>query len=271
MENNNRNSLTGLPNPAASDYKPNKRDEEINALLDRAFSENKDDSKGLKRDEEINSLLDTAFTPEKETHTSTESPETTPQAEPPKEDSFMSGFWDNYLGDTAERMGAGAMNFVGNVKGLMTKGSDLLYSPTDNKTVNKIVGSAVDVLAPINPIVRMMQMQNLAESLPLPEGADKFIDGSVEKAASPELRNRSNRYSGKTFVDLWKENDYTGAAGEIFLTASESLPQSLMAAFTSPAGLAVTGAAASNEKYDNLDANNTDMGDRKSTRLNSSH
>ena len=200
-------------------------------------------------------MLPTTTTDQPEANTTNQSPE------PPKEDNPMWSFWDTYMGDTAERMGAGAINFVGNIKGVMNKGRNFLYSPTDNKTINKIVGSAVDVLAPINPIVRMMQMQNIAESLPLPEGADKFIDGSVETEAATELRNKSNRYNGKTFVDLWKEKDYTSAAGEVFLTASESLPQSLMAAFAGPAGLAVTGAAASNEKYDNLDANNTDMGE----------
>jgi len=74
-----------------------------------------------------------------------------------------------------------------------------------------------------------------------------------------EYRKESNRYNGKDFVQLAKEGDWGGALGEIFLSATESAPQSLGIIASGGTGLTAAGLMAANDKYDQLIKDNPDM------------
>lgn len=88
------------------------------------------------------------------------------------------------------------------------------------------------------------------------ESADK-----MEK----EYAKRSDRYGGKDFIQLLKDDRYADALGEVFLSATKSAPTSLgimaaSAAGSPAAGLALMGAGTASEKYDQLGEENPDMG-----------
>lgn len=154
------------------------------------------------------------------------------EAEQPRE----GGFWNTYLGDTIEKIGAGLQNFSANTYGLLDKGARKI-----NDLVGDTRGAHTDATGK----------------------AQSGFFGEVGKAAKEsvkDLREKSDRYKGKNFVKLW-EDDKAAAVGDVFLQASESLPQSLMAAFTGPLGIASIGATVANEKYDQLDENNPNMGE----------
>lgn len=154
------------------------------------------------------------------------------EAEQPRE----GGFWNTYLGDTIEKIGAGLQNFSANTYGLLDKGARKI-----NDLVGDTRGAHTDATGK----------------------AQSGFFGEVGKAAKEsvtDLRAKSDRYKGKNFVELWKD-DKAAAVGDVFLQASESLPQSLMAAFTGPLGIASIGATVANEKYDQLDENNPNMGE----------
>lgn len=154
------------------------------------------------------------------------------EAEQPRE----GGFWNTYLGDTIEKIGAGLQNFSANTYGLLDKGARKI-----NDLVGDTRGAHTDATGK----------------------AQSGFFGEVGKAAKEsvtDLRAKSDRYKGKNFVELWKD-DKAAAVGDVFLQASESLPQSLMAAFTGPLGIASIGATVANEKYDQLDESNPNMGE----------
>lgn len=154
------------------------------------------------------------------------------QAEQPNE----GGFWSTYLGDTIEKIGAGLQNFSANTYGLLDKGARKI-----NDLVGDTRGAHTDATGK----------------------AQSGFFGEVGKAAKEsvtDLRAKSDRYKGKNFVELWKD-DKAAAVGDVFLQASESLPQSLMAAFTGPLGTVSIGATVANEKYDQLDESNPNMGE----------
>jgi len=148
----------------------------------------------------------------------------------PKED----GFWNTYLGDTIEKIGAGLNNYVSNTAGWMDKGA---------RKINDLVGDTSGA--------------HTSESGKPVSGAFGDISKSAKKVATG-LRADSDRYKGKKFGELWKD-DKAAAIGDIFLQASESLAPSMMAAFTGPLGVPSLGASAANEKYDVLDESNPNM------------
>lgn len=134
------------------------------------------------------------------------------------------GFWNTYGGDTLEKLGAGTVNLQGN-----------MYSAAD-KAYNFV----------LRPWVNLFRDD---------DGSDSWLKNQAGNsyAYSDELRKRSDRYNGENFIELWKNGDYTGAVGDIFLQASENLPRSLAVMLSGGAGLAVSGVSAAVNKYDELD------------------
>ena len=57
------------------------------------------------------------------------------------------------------------------------------------------------------------------------------------EAFAEDMHERSDRYKGKSFSDLWSEGDYQGAFGSAFLDAAESAATSAAIAATGGAGL----------------------------------
>lgn len=147
------------------------------------------------------------------------------------------GFWNTYLGDLIERLGASVYQFNGDLYNLADK--------TD-KFLTKI--------DPIGGIVEDLIKRNWEQKHP----GEKYKTWLRQQADNTYnyadiLRQRSDRYSGKDYMELAKEGDYGGMVGEVFLTASESLTQSLVAMAGGGWGLALTGATAGVQKYDQLD------------------
>lgn len=140
------------------------------------------------------------------------------------------GFWHTYLGDMLERMWAGVSDFSGSFYSLADK-ADKLYSYTN----------------PLAGVTRKMYEAKNGGRSWLKEVADG------QYAYAQTMRNRSDRYAGKDYEKLYDEGRYGDMVGEVFLTASESLPQSTIAMIGGPAGLAVTGASSGVQKYDQLD------------------
>lgn len=66
------------------------------------------------------------------------------------------------------------------------------------------------------------------------------------------MHERSDRYKGKSFSDLWSEGDYQGAFGSAFLDAAESAATSAAIAATGGAGLVAAGLTTASDKYDEL-------------------
>ena len=134
---------------------------------------------------------------------------------------------ESYLGDFAERLGAGAAGMVGSAAGVLDK----IAEP-----INKATGTEGGFFKQIQ------------------EGANTLAD---------KLRSRSDRYNGKQFMDLVKEGDYTGALGSGFLSATESLPQSLAIMATGGYGLAGAGLLSASDKYDQLKEDYPEMPEYK--------
>ena len=135
------------------------------------------------------------------------------------------GFWNTYLGDLIEKVGAGAADFGGSMYSILDKTYDTV----------------------LKPYVQLFTGKSNEDSW-----LKKQTDSSYEYANA--LRERADRYSGEDFIDLLNKGDYTEAVGDVFLQASESLPQSIMAMFMGGTGLALTGASAGSRKYDQLDS-----------------
>lgn len=146
------------------------------------------------------------------------------------------GFWDSYFGDMVERMGAGLY---------MLNGS--LWSATDKlhqflKWTNPVVSFPNELLNKYREVKSGKTKSWMQE-----QAENGYHYAQV-------LRERSDRYEGKDYSQLLNEGDYGGMFGEVFLTASESFPQSLVAALGGGAGLVLTGVATGAQRYDELDA-----------------
>lgn len=149
------------------------------------------------------------------------------------------GFWNSYWGDMFERMGAGLYTLNGDLFNLTDK-ADLL------------LGKAIPAYGEWSKEKkRKWEADHPGQEYKtwLRAQADFGYDyaGTLEK--------RSDRYEGKNFVDLWKEGSYANMVGEVFLTASESFPQSVVAMAGGGAGLAMIGSTSAVRKYDELDKN----------------
>ena len=147
------------------------------------------------------------------------------------------GFWNTYVGDLIERFGASVYQFNGDLYNLADK-TDKLLTKID----------------PVGGVIADMIKKNWEQKHP-----DKVYKTWLREQADNTysyadlLRQRSDRYAGKNFTELAKEGDYAGMVGEAFLTASESLAQSIVAMAGGGWGLALTGATAGVQKYDQLD------------------
>lgn len=191
-----------------------KSEVDVDSLVDNLFAE--DSTEQVAQEPIIKATAPAVPTPKEEVQ--------------PRED----GFWNTYLGDTIEKVGAGLQNFSANTYGLLDKGA---------RKINDLVGDTSGAHTDASGKAQSGFFGNV---------------GKASKQGATDLRAKSDRYSGKKFTELW-ENDKAAAVGDVFLQASESLPQSLMAAFTGGAGLAAIGATAANEKYDTLDESNPNM------------
>lgn len=145
------------------------------------------------------------------------------------------GFWNTYLGDLIERIGAGASEFSGT-----------LYSLADK--IEKWSN-------PASTAIRMA-IEQYNKRFPDKAYKKSWLGQQADNAYqyAETLRQRSDRYAGKNYSELWDEGKYQDMVGEVFLTASESLPQSVIAMTGGGAGLALTGTSAGVRKYDQLDA-----------------
>ena len=141
------------------------------------------------------------------------------------------GFWDTYLGDAIEKLNTGGAQLGAGLFGALDKATSGI------------------------------------EKLGLGTRGGMFKDASdYFKGVAEASRANSDRYNGKSYSDLWKEGDYAGAIGDIALQGVESLPMSISAAAATiagapVAGLAGIGAITASDKYDQLDAENPDMGE----------
>ena len=141
------------------------------------------------------------------------------------------GFWDTYLGDAIEKLNTGGAQLGAGLFGVLDKATSGI------------------------------------EKLGLGTRGGMFKDVSdYFKGVAETSRANSDRYNGKSYSDLWKEGDYAGAIGDIALQGVESLPMSISAAAATiavapVAGLAGIGAITASDKYDQLDAENPDMGE----------
>lgn len=81
------------------------------------------------------------------------------------------------------------------------------------------------------------------------------------KGAGQKLMDKGDRYEGKSFTDLWKEGDYAGSIGNLFMEGGSMIIPQIAAAMatggTSAAGL--MGASVYSDKLDQLDESNPDM------------
>lgn len=141
------------------------------------------------------------------------------------------GFWDSWVGDAVERLNTGGAQLGAGLFGALDKATSGI------------------------------------EKLGLGTRGGMFKDASdYFKRVAETSRGNSDRYNGKSYSDLWKEGDYAGAIGDIALQGVESLPMSISAAAAAiagapVAGLAGIGAITASDKYDQLDAENPDMGE----------
>ena len=140
----------------------------------------------------------------------------------------------SYIGDVAERLGAGAANFAGGALTLAQKVAD--------KGLFSGVGLAGKLLGAGNIYGKGMGKA-----------------GEYLKNKGEEWKAASDRYKGKTFFDLAKEGRYGEAMGDLFLGATESLPVSLGIMATGGTGLATVGAVTASDKYDELRKQNPNM------------
>lgn len=173
-----------------------------------------------------------------------------PEAEPVSGTEQQTGFWHTYIGDWLERLGAGAADFGGSMYGLV----DLA-----DKYVFKYV-------VPGRSFFEDYARRQFEKEHPGQEYKSWLArqeEGAYNYANT--LRGRSDRYAGKDFVNLFDEGRYGDMVGDVFLSASESLPQSAVAMAGGPAGLALTGATAGKQKYYELDRmpEAKDMGETK--------
>ncbi|WP_099465547.1 ADP-ribosyltransferase-containing protein [Parabacteroides provencensis] len=141
------------------------------------------------------------------------------------------GFWNTYLGDAIEKLNAGGAQLGAGLFGALDKATSGI------------------------------------EKLGLGTRGGMFKDASgYFKGVAETSRVNSDRYNGKSYSHLWKEGDYAGAIGDIALQGIESLPVSISAAAATiagapVAGLAGIGAITASDKYDQLDAENPNMGE----------
>ena len=159
-----------------------------------------------------------------------------------------------YIGDLGERAVAGSANIVGSSANLLRKSTGTVEDVIGD---NKYVKAGAKAIAGLIPgASSLMAVSSIADKKPseLARGASEYFNELGDK-----FHERSDRYRGKDFIQLAKEGDWGGALGEIFLSATESLPNSLAIAGTGGSGLIGTGIVTASDKYDQLMDQKPDM------------
>lgn len=148
------------------------------------------------------------------------------------------GFWNTMVGDFIEKFGAGAYKLNGG-----------LWS------IANLLDKGYTAVNPVSKYLRKVIERNYESKHP-GEKYKSYLEKQRDfsRDYSETLSKRGDRYNGKDFKELWKGGDYTGAVGEIFYTASESIPQSAVAMAGGGWGLLLMGATSAADKYDQLDA-----------------
>lgn len=163
---------------------------------------------------------------------------------------------DNFFGDFGERLAAGAGRLVGSSTNLLKKITTPVESAVDwaNEHTKGAAGAAAQSLAGTIPGLGMIAHipDKNADLERLSKNAEAFAE---------DMHERSDRYKGKSFSDLWSEGDYQGAFGSAFLDAAESAATSAAIAATGGAGLVAAGLTTASDKYDELSRENPEMGE----------
>ena len=163
---------------------------------------------------------------------------------------------DNFFGDFGERLAAGAGRLVGSSANLLKKITTPVESAVDwaNEHTKGAAGAAAQSLAGTIPGLGMIA------HIPDKNAGLERLSKNAE-AFAEDMHERSDRYKGKSFSDLWSEGDYQGAFGSAFLDAAESAATSAAIAATGGAGLVAAGLATASDKYDELSRENPEMGE----------
>ena len=171
----------------------------------------------------------------------------------------QTGFWKTGLGDTLEKLGAGFTGLAGGFAKIPEKlREDQMYA------IAKIVGMSDEEaskfkkiqIPEISPTGKISPVTDKPASDYYFENRDKLSErgaryGNIIDPETGQIRR-------KTYSDLWKEGDYLGAAGDIFLTGAESAPTTAVAMIPG-AGLPLIAVSAAGQKLDQLDKENPDM------------
>lgn len=163
---------------------------------------------------------------------------------------------DNFFGDCGERLAAGAGRLVGSSTNLLKKITTPVESAVDwaNEHTKGAAGAAAQSLAGTIPGLGMIA------HIPDKNAGLERLSKNAE-AFAEDMHERSDRYKGKSFSDLWSEGDYQGAFGSAFLDAAESAATSTAIAATGGAGLVAAGLTTASDKYDELSRENPEMGE----------
>ena len=163
---------------------------------------------------------------------------------------------DNFFGDFGERLAAGAGRLVGSSTNLLKKITTPVESAVDwaNEHTKGAAGAAAQSLAGTIPGLGM-----IAHIPDKNVGLERLSKNA--EAFAEDMHERSDRYKGKSFSDLWSEGDYQGAFGSAFLDAAESAATSTAIAATGGAGLVAAGLTTASDKYDELSRENPEMGE----------
>lgn len=163
---------------------------------------------------------------------------------------------DNFFGDFGERLAAGAGRLVGSSTNLLKKITTPVESAVDwaNEHTKGAAGAAAQSLAGTIPGLGMIA------HIPDKNAGLERLSKNAE-AFAEDMHERSDRYKGKCFSDLWSEGDYQGAFGSAFLDAAESAATSTAIAATGGAGLVAAGLTTASDKYDELSRENPEMGE----------
>jgi hypothetical protein len=152
------------------------------------------------------------------------------------------GFWNTYVGDTAEAFAEGTSMVAE-------------WIPRIQTMPYKIAANVIANRNGVKPEEKQAVVEAMMYSNPNTFGAEMI--GDDLKKVQKSLAEKSDRYEGKDFVTLWKEGEKGAAVGQIFKEATKSLPISIGAgamALTGAwiPGLAVIGAGSAAGEYENL-------------------
>ncbi len=170
----------------------------------------------------------------------------TSSAQPERE----KGFWNTYAGDALEKLGEGTA-WLGEGIGRFAN------MPA------KILAGTIANNEGLAPEAKQAFSKLLVASSPM--AGDLEMSADALKRVQKGLAEKSDRYQGKDFSQLWKEGNKTGAIGQIMLEATRSLPISITAGLTGGAGLGLIGGVSAGQKYEEL-SDSTQPGEQATTK-----